>query len=119
MPTFAHKFRTFCAALSLLLCVTTSVFWIRSYSRQDQLLFPKSGIWGLVLLSEHGTITLRNYGDVNPTTGKGQIVPIVPPWFSFPHYLAVILTAGVTIVILSHQAGKRAQQRGFVVESSS
>jgi hypothetical protein len=96
------------------------MLWVRSYWTQDQLLFPKSGVWGLVLLSERGRVTLRNYGDVDPTTGKAYIVPIMPPWLSFPHYFIVILAAAVPIALFVRQRNRRKRLIGFsVIESSA
>ncbi len=62
MRGIARHLRTFSVVLSLLLCAVAALLWVRSYWVRDELLFPKSGVWGWVLLSENGTLALRNYG---------------------------------------------------------
>ena len=111
----ARHFRTFTVLLSLLLCAAVAVLWVRSYWGRDELLFPKSGVWGWVLLSENGTLALRNYGEVDPATGKAFIATVVPPLISVPHYVVVLVCAAVPAGLLIRQRRQRLRHRGFPV----
>jgi 4-amino-4-deoxy-L-arabinose transferase-like glycosyltransferase len=115
MRGLTRHLRTFGIVLSLLLCAVAALFWVRSYWARDEFKFLHSGVWGWVLLSERGMLMLRNYGDVDPVTGRANIATVVEPLISVPHYFVILLCAAVPVALLVRRQRRRPRPRGFPV----